>query len=156
MCTEGFSGPLCLQCDTSNKTGAIYVPQSQVGQCGKCVGGARMYAYGFLLFMMTFCYELWLIWNTSKTNLDFYAELMKGERTANSGPYVRLLTTYYQIIRIVGTLEAGFTAFFGINDTLDDEITQINFSIECLLLDFNVDAANLFEYRLIIVATAPF
>ena len=156
MCNTSFQGPLCLQCKPFADDGKMYISKGQNGDCGECPPPWKTYALGAAMLFATCSYQMWFIWNTSKTNREFYDELIEGRRKVNSGPYIRLLTTYNQIITIVGSFNIDFLNFVGVAaETVGNPVSRVLFSVECGLLMFGVAPDSLLKVRILIVVASP-
>ncbi len=79
-CSEGYTGPFCLQCDYENN----YVTDSK-GNCGVCDINPRLYALGFFYLLGEILYELLLLVISFKKNKKIHSELQR-ERNSPGKP----------------------------------------------------------------------
>lgn len=154
-CAQGFKGPLCLQCDSHVSTGEIYVSTGELGQCGLCPAPWKVVVRGLMFFLVVFGYQIWFIFTTNKTNHEFYEALQNGKKMSTSGPYLRLLTTYNQIIMIVSSLDAGLVEFLNLEGYLSNPIASVIFSLDCVFAMMGLDSNYLIHYRILTFVLSP-
>ena len=150
LCFTGYTGPLCAQCDFEKG----YVPRGK--KCGECadVGSLILQLLGFMLVFLG--YQFWFIRNMIKTNQTFYEAIKRGSNYVSSaGPYIRLLTTFSQIMTIVSTFNLNLQEFFQIDFSLGSPQATIIYPTTCLLSRMGLPATQVYYWELSIIVLLP-
>ena len=134
ICNKGYIGTLCSRCDLNDQYIRAGSPHNF--NCGKCPSNLRTILLNVCYLLGWFAYNLYFISNIISTNRLYYKAVKQGLPTPQStGPYIRGITTYFQIIAIVYSFNAGFLQFFGLEDP--DKSSKVGpvsvlFSQDCL------------------------
>ena len=150
ICAEGYTGPLCAQCDFEKG----YVPRGK--KCGKCADTGYLVLQMLGWSVVFIAYQTWFIRSMVQTNRDFYDVIKRGGHYISSaGPYIRLLTTFSQIMTIVSTFNLNLQEFFNIDFSLGSPTTTIIYPATCLLSRMGLEAVQTYYWELSIITLLP-
>lgn len=156
-CKAGFTGPMCHQCDFKNEY--VRAGSDTDFSCGKCPqSNWRLYLSGFLFFMAFLGIEIYLISSAIKTGRYYYEAALNGQADDYQavGPFLGLITTYFQIVTIICSFDVKlFTYFFRFVSIVGEPQVNIFFSVDCLLLRWNVNPEDLLRIRIILLLLSP-
>ena len=148
ICNTGFIGPLCHQCDLEN--GYIRQGTDTVLACNQCSATWIVYLLNFLFFIGKFAYQIYFISNAITTNRQYLKAIKENlPLPVVTGPYVRIITTYIQVILIVSSFNAGFLKFLGVDTVFGgDTITELGFH-DCLFVVLGFKAENQLKAKIL-------
>ena len=154
-CQKGFQGPACYQCDLDNH----YIRQGEPTdvRCGTCPADWQIYTVAVVMGLGTFFYQLYFVKNTIQSNREYYKAIQENKPTGkiSTGPYVRMLTTYVQIINIVNSFDTGFEQYLGFATAVGEPISVIYFSVDCLFLRWGISPDNVLKARVLLLIVSP-
>mgnify|MGYP000945054369 FL=1 len=149
-CAEGYTGPLCAQCDFEKG----FVPRGK--KCGECSSTAVAVIQFIAFLIVLLGYQLWFIRSMIQTNREFYDVIKRGGNYISSaGPYIRLLTTFSQIMSIVSTFNLNLQEFFRLDHSLGSPTTTIIYPTTCLLARMGLQASQVYYWELSIIVLLP-
>lgn len=157
-CKEGYQGQYCMFCDLNNS----YIGNRD--KCDKCTNLGWNIALLSMMLVGIFCYHIYYIIRTYQTNVAFAAHT-NNELQSNSfttlyagGVYLRLLTTYSQIISVVLILKSKILLDFGYaNSLLGSPTTVILTSSLCVfVLDPTFNNQYILYYDIVLANMIPF
>ena len=150
MCVEGYTGPLCAQCDFEKG----YVTRGK--KCGECPATMYLILQLFGLLAVFLAYQTWFIRHMIQTNRAFYEVIKRGGNYVSSAsPYIRLLTTFSQIMTIVSTFNLNLQEFFRIDFSLGSPTATIIYPTTCLLSRTGLPATQVYYWELSIIVLLP-
>ena len=153
VCKEGFVGPLCHQCDLYNG----YVRQGSVTSmsCGKCPSDTQTYLLTLMYILGMFIYQLYFVRVSITTNRQYYKAVQENlPNPTSTGPYIRGITTYLQIITIVSSFNAGFENYFGIHSS-DSGTSDLFYSHDCLFVSLGIQPENQLRAKVVFNLLLP-
>lgn len=158
LCFDGFIGTLCSQCDLNNG----YVRQGSPSDinCGKCPAPWKTILLNLLYMLGMFAYNLYYINNLVHSNRTYYKAIKDNLPTPSStGPYIRGITTYLQIITIVSSFNAGFMSAFGessdIRGAKEGHPTELFYNQDCFYSALGVAPDNQLKAKIILSLLMP-
>jgi hypothetical protein len=99
-CTEPFSGPVCLQCNT-----AFGYIASGSNNCEQCSSLEELIWIGVIELLISIIYQIYIVYTTLKDNKNSFLEIQKSEEPKlKPGAYATILTTYTQMCTIFSKL----------------------------------------------------
>ena len=161
-CAEGYVGRLCDSCDVSRR----WIKDKDT--CEACPPPVKSLLKAILVLIVVLAYQLWFIkaarisssfsiaysGNTINTEIG-----RKVELKITQGMYIRLLTTYFQILAIISTFGLDFSRFFSSSkvtfEILANPSTALLYSSPCLFLDLGAPGDKLLYYKVGFVIVLP-
>lgn len=147
-CREGYTGPLCLQCDYENE----YITDSK-GNCGKCNTSESFYTLAIFYLIGGVLYQIYLVVCSFKRNKKRHTKLKRkvtvvktdlqslaesaeesGEEQLRPGDFLVIYSSYTQIFSIFATLGLGsISGVLDAPETVANPNRQVFESLKCLL-----------------------
>ena len=154
-CSEGFSGPVCLQCDTDNS----YLADGPM-RCLKCSSNkGSLIAIGALLLLALSSYQYFLVYTTYKENKKQYEEFIgtpNQESPVRPGAFMVILTTYTQISSVIKKLSVGYLGeLFGVSGAVGNPNQNVYFSVSCLYALITPDPFSMLKFKTILFVISP-
>ena len=156
-CLKGYKGELCQACDLSSNFIAYGDGCSECNDLG----------WGITVLIVTimgiFGYQVYYIWSTYTTNTEIAKLRSIGALTESlalehqGGVYVRLLTTYSQIISVVYALRYQIVRDIGLATSVvgSPSRTVIYSSICVFVLDSVFNKENILYYNMLMINILP-
>ena len=160
-CEEGFTGPVCFQCDIAEG----WITKGR-GDCYKCTDNdSAIISTGVLLLCASIIYQIYVLYTTSNDNRRIHeeeerarAEASEAEKAVKAGSYILILTTYSQIISVIMKLQKSHfleDQFAAPVETVGNPNTQVLFSLECLYALSDNDPVRMLRAKLLIYVFSP-
>ena len=150
-CAEGYNGLVCKQCDVENE----FLSASGDGyQCDKCPSYSLSVFRGIMYFLVSIIVQVFSFLTYSKENRRLL-ELGVDAKKASTGPYIRLITHFGQLIAIIMSLNLTAYNYFSYSDIVGSQYKLIFFSLDCLLLNSKWTLEEGFRIKILIVVFSP-
>ncbi|KAL4455070.1 hypothetical protein ABPG74_006452 [Tetrahymena malaccensis] len=149
LCTEGYIGPLCQQCDTYGEIwGEKYAVQYSIGNCYKCDQSSKQIIMNnLIIFLFIFFYLFFIIKNILK---QFYIKLVGHYLTRSNILFLgttclsdrqevlsKIMTDHIQVICLVVTFQTTFPFSFQFPfQVTGNSMSVVSKSIDCLFSQY--------------------
>ena len=151
-CVEGYQGGLCLQCDKDTRYIADTTNNEACSQCSEY----NILTIAILMFVGTMIYQAVMIHLAYTDNLRCYKKyIVSKELEQRKDSYVRVFTTYAQMLGIVGAISEEIYRFLGASETVAAPVKQVAFSLDCLLLNYGVDLEVIYRAKIVVYLMSP-
>ena len=156
QCAEGFTGILCMQCDSKN----LFVQGDNYAyQCSKCSNSSMNDWFGAVILIATIIFQIFYFKVVSTENKSILSRISQQESDldpTSAGPYIRMITTFGQLIAIISSLNLNLSQYFKAFDTINSSNFLIFFSLKCRLLDLGYSLEQILQFRILLFALSPF
>lgn len=150
-CAEGFIGPACYQCDYKNNW---YSTSS--GKCAYCISGSWPIIGPVLYFVGYFILQIFIMVSAYKENLQIHTLIKNGGKAeVKPASFIRLLTTYSQIVGVISQMQEEITSFLGVGLLVSNPYGQSYFSLSCALLNLGYSAFTIERIQVVIALLSP-
>ena len=155
-CTEQFTGPVCLQCNTAFG----YIANN--GDCSLCAAEKYVVNVGIIILSVSIAYQIYTFVSTYKDSNKTYIEHQTHSNTKenldlNPGAYISILTTYAQVRSLFSKWIADsiLSNTLEFSNTLGNPNQQILFSLQCFLFYIVQDSFEILRFKVIIFTLSP-
>lgn len=152
-CSEGFTGPACMQCDSE----LGYLAHGPVS-CSQCPPKEQVIPLGTFLLLGLLAYQFFTVYSTFKFNKKLHVESQEETGTApdRTGAYMVILATYSQVSSVISNLNVGYiNDLFGISSAAGNPNKKIFFSVGCLYSIINSDPFAILKFKTMLFVVSP-
>ena len=156
-CSEGYTGPFCLQCDQSKG----FVPDSE-SYCVNCNDDGVV--VGVIVLLIGYAYQLLFIvalYNGNKKNYHESSEksvTKEGSRPVRAGEVMLICTTFAQISSIIAAANVGpgfLSSFLNIAVGVSNPTKQMFWALKCRYYKLDMDPLDATKMELLLYIFSP-